>query len=234
MSLTALALGGAGILGYLGQQENSEAMVETNQANIDMTYDLANTSIQRRVRDAMEAGINPLYAVGAPTMSPTVPIQNPQPGNSLNHLANTLSQAASLASNSPNNMDTQMKLMNHELLKHQLAEAKKSNQMPPLFIEAFDPNPNSPTYRGKVWVFNPELETEGITSVIGTTYSNGVDAVKGLERQVESKLKKGYKNTSVINSKKLEILRALYKRYSIPKKIKQRVTNLIDYLETDK
>lgn len=230
MSMTALALGGAGILGYLGGQQNSEAMIDANQANIDMTYDLAQNSIQYRVDDALAAGINPIFALGAPTASPSVPIQNTQPGNSLNNLANTFSQAAALSANTPDNQQAKLKQMNFELMKLQLDEARKANEMPPLFIEAFDPNPNSPTYKGKVWVFNPELETEGITSVIGTTYSNGIDAVKGLEKQVTTKLSKGHKNAQVINSKKMEIMRSIYKRYSIPEKIKARAEKFFNWI----
>lgn len=72
------ALAGAAIstIGNLfGGSSASKATEAANRANIAMQMAFAKNAIQWKTEDAKKAGIHPIYALGAPTMSPSVAIQ---------------------------------------------------------------------------------------------------------------------------------------------------------------
>lgn len=73
--LSSLIGAGANLLGANMAQNRQE---EINNQNFQNNMWMAQHSIQYRVKDAEEAGINPLYAMGAPTMQ--APIMQVGPG----------------------------------------------------------------------------------------------------------------------------------------------------------
>lgn len=58
-----------GLMGASAQKDANERNQAAWQQNFDMQKKLASHGIRMRVEDAKEAGIHPLYALGAPTMS---------------------------------------------------------------------------------------------------------------------------------------------------------------------
>lgn len=64
--LGSLFSAGAGLLGGLLGKDSAEDAAEKNAA---LQREFAQNSIQWRVKDAKAAGVHPLYALGAPTMS---------------------------------------------------------------------------------------------------------------------------------------------------------------------
>lgn len=62
---TAISVGGSLLGGILGNNSQAKA----NKANIAFQREMGQNSIQWRVADANKAGVHPLYALGAPTMS---------------------------------------------------------------------------------------------------------------------------------------------------------------------
>lgn len=58
-----------GVLGYMGAREQNEVARETAANNISLQKDFAQQGIRWKVGDAKEAGIHPLYALGANTVS---------------------------------------------------------------------------------------------------------------------------------------------------------------------
>lgn len=191
ISVGAAILGSAG-LNMLGGNMQSQAIKDSNKANYNQSKEFAQNSIQWRVQDAIKAGVHPLYAMGAPTMSPSTAIQPVPNGAQIASQAgsNALSQYAALNPGNPDQMSEAMKAMNFKLLEHQLNEAEQSNKLPPLFIQAYDPNPKSKTFGEKVWLYNPDLEMEGIIPTVATVYPNINDAYQGLKKDVIETAKK--------------------------------------------
>lgn len=76
MDLGALAGAAISTIGNLfGGSSASKATEAANRANIAMQMAFAKNAIQWKTEDAKKAGIHPIYALGAPTMSPSVAIQ---------------------------------------------------------------------------------------------------------------------------------------------------------------
>jgi hypothetical protein len=186
------ALLGGSILGGIGADKAADkyaaATKAANLANIKYQREFAQHGIRWKVQDAIAAGIHPYYAMGAPTSSFNIPIQptaTPNTGNMLKSIGSGFNQYASIKNPGSTPMDIEMKTMNYKLLKDQVKQMEDQNKPPPLFIQAYDPNPNSKTYGQKVWIYNPDLEMEGIIPVMGTAYTNVQDAIKGLENKID-------------------------------------------------
>lgn len=146
--LGGIATLGSGLLNFFGGQnatdKNIAAQQQINDANWNHSLYMAQNSIQMKKADAEAAGISPLYAMGAPTMS-FAPAQVGAMGNQPNALAplattmrdlgQDLSRPAA-ATNSPvnklagvqaaqqtvgNTLDLENKKLNNEILKARLA-----------------------------------------------------------------------------------------------------------------
>lgn len=77
--------------GLLGRQSNEEQM----EANRAQQREFAQNSIQWRVNDARAAGIHPMYALGAPTMSPAIQTMQDPLGASISSMGQDISRAMS-------------------------------------------------------------------------------------------------------------------------------------------
>lgn len=230
ISLAGAFLGAAG-MGFAGGLMNSSAQRDANKRNAKMQYDFAQQGIQWRVNDAIKAGVHPYYAMGASTSSPSIPIQSDNPGQALTNMAGTFNQYANIVSNAPTGMEQQMEVMNHELMGLQLQEARKAGKAPPLFIQAYDSNPNSQTFGKKVWIYNPDLEMEGLIPVLGTAYSTLDEAVNELAKFKQNLENQGRKHLggtikpSPQLQKQIEagkkFLQDIGRRFSIPDFIKK-------------
>lgn len=60
---------------YAQERRNRKNRQNANAANVNLNKEFAQNSIQWRVEDAKQAGIHPLYAMGASTSSPTASIE---------------------------------------------------------------------------------------------------------------------------------------------------------------
>lgn len=65
--LGALGTGIGGILNYIGAKDAQSNAKDIATQNINTQYDFAQNGIKWKVNDATQAGINPLYAIGAST-----------------------------------------------------------------------------------------------------------------------------------------------------------------------
>ena len=119
---TAILLGTLGTLAGTGIQAGFNAW--ESQKNRDFQERMANTSIQRTIADAQQAGISPMLALGANgAYSPggsQASISEPQMANSVNGLINYITN--------DRKMDMLEKLQN-EKLEHdlQITQAKMNN-----------------------------------------------------------------------------------------------------------
>lgn len=97
LPLIAAGIGaGASLLGgYLGREHQEEQRAK-NEA---LQREFAQNSITWRVADAKKAGIHPLYAMGAPTMSPAVSVQSDPLAASLSSMGQDVSRAVRATSN---------------------------------------------------------------------------------------------------------------------------------------
>lgn len=92
----AIAAGGSLLSGIMGRESQEEHRAK-NEA---LQREFAQNSVQWRVADAKKAGIHPLYAMGAPTMSPAVGVQADPLAASLSSMGQDVSRAMT-ALNSP-------------------------------------------------------------------------------------------------------------------------------------
>lgn len=91
MDPLSLAIGaGVNLLGgFLGRQSQEDQRAK-NEA---LQREFAQNSVQWRVADAKKAGISPLYALGAPTMSPSVGVQGDPLGAALSSMGQDISRS---------------------------------------------------------------------------------------------------------------------------------------------
>lgn len=75
-----------GVVDYFGNKS-------ANDANKDMQYDFAKQGIRWKVEDAQAAGIHPLYALGAQTISPSPSFVGSTLGNSISNAGQDISRA---------------------------------------------------------------------------------------------------------------------------------------------
>lgn len=94
--LPAIATIGSGLLNFFGAQSAQDKAIQAqnaiNEQNWQHSLFMANNSVQMRAADAEKAGINKLYAIGAPTMSfaPAQVGAAGQPFNAMKPLADTM------------------------------------------------------------------------------------------------------------------------------------------------
>lgn len=132
----AISAGASLLGGFLGRdsQENQRASNEALQR------EFAQNSIQWRVADAKKAGIHPLYAMGAPTMSPSVSVQNDPLAASIGSMGADINRAMTATNNPVEKMTvtqtalqdmqlTNMALRN-DLLASQIAKLKQAGNPP--------------------------------------------------------------------------------------------------------
>ena len=113
--------------GLLSNFLNGNATQKANQANADLQREFAQNSIQWRVQDAQKAGIHPLYALGASTLSASPSFVGNQPidfGSSFSAMTanpsyNKELQSQTLAKN-------ELELKNLELQNARLAAETKA------------------------------------------------------------------------------------------------------------
>lgn len=95
-ALPAIATIGSGLLNFFGgqsaQDKAIQAQQQINEQNWQHSLYMANNSVQMRAEDAEKAGINKLYAIGAPTMSfaPSQVGAAGTPYNAMKPLADTM------------------------------------------------------------------------------------------------------------------------------------------------
>lgn len=121
---------GASLLGGILGRESQENQRASNEA---LQREFAQSSIQWRVEDAKKAGIHPMYALGAPSISPAVSVQNDPLAASVGSMGQDISRAM-LASNTAEGRETQFSnslqalgleraQLQNELLKTQIASS---------------------------------------------------------------------------------------------------------------
>lgn len=120
MALLETAIGaGASLAGGL---INARATRQANNANMQMQREFATSGIRMRVADANAAGIHPIYALGAPTMSPSVQVQaNTGLGDAMGQMGQNISRAASAV--------TTIDEKQAQLLDTQIEHQRLQNQM---------------------------------------------------------------------------------------------------------
>lgn len=146
--LSAITTVGSSLLNFFGGQSAQDKAIEAQQAinaqNWEHSLYMANNSVQMKKADAEKAGISPLYAMGAPTMS-FAPAQVGASGTPYNAMAplakgmHDLGQDVSRASSAPdttqskvagvltaqqtasNALDLESKSLQNQILKSRLA-----------------------------------------------------------------------------------------------------------------
>jgi len=92
MSFFGSLLGAVG--SFFGGKSEAKAQRESNERNYEMQKEFAQNGIQWKVKDAKKAGIHPLYAIGAPSMSASPSFAsegNSGIGQAAQHLGNAVS-----------------------------------------------------------------------------------------------------------------------------------------------
>lgn len=183
--LGAITSVGSGLLNFIGGQSAQDKAIEaqraTNAENWDHSLFMAKNSIQMRKADAEAAGIHPLYAMGAPTMS-FAPAQVGAAGVASNRMAPIAgamrdlgqdlgrSAAANVAPESKvaavvqgqqvvsNKLDLETKELQNQLLKARIANLTQPGTPPGAFPVPENPKPEQrpPLMAGGYrWKTNP-------------------------------------------------------------------------------
>lgn len=129
---------GASLLGgFLGRQHQDEQRARNEQ----LQREFAQSSIQWKVADAKKAGIHPLYALGAPSISPAVSVQGDPMASAVSSMGQDISRAVNATrSNEDRNdafsltvqkMQLQRMGLENELLSSQIARLR-DNTNPPM------------------------------------------------------------------------------------------------------
>lgn len=120
--LPALASAGANILGGILGRQHQDEQFERNAA---LQREFAQSGIQWKVADAKKAGIHPLYAMGAPSISPAVSVQGDPMGAALSSMGSDISRAA-LASSS---QETRNSAFNNQIASLTLERGQLQNEL---------------------------------------------------------------------------------------------------------
>ena len=99
------------MLDFIGGLLSDQSRERQNQANIDNQKLFAKKGLQWKAADAKAAGLHPLFAMGAPTMSFT---PNPVTGSGVGDALQTMARKAKTA---------KIDKLNQELLRQQIAES---------------------------------------------------------------------------------------------------------------
>lgn len=158
---------GASLLGGLFGQKQQDK-------NVQLQKEFAQSGIQWRVADAKKAGIHPLYALGAPTVQPSVSAFSPM-GAAVSSMGQDISRAVTATQNGSernNAMNQQLAALTlqragleNELLATRIAKLKGGQIGPPIptdspepFNVPEDPKPEQRPplmYGGSRWQTNP-------------------------------------------------------------------------------
>lgn len=121
---------GASLLGgFLGRESNADQMEQNRQ----LQREFAQSGIQWKVADAKKAGIHPLYALGAPTMSPAIQTMQDPLAASLSSAGQDIGRAIS-ATAAPEDRNTGVIMglaveragLQNELLRSQIARLRSA------------------------------------------------------------------------------------------------------------
>lgn len=149
--IDALIGGAASIAGGLinanSQKKTNEALMKDKQMDRDMQWSLANSGIQMKVSDAKQAGIHPLYALGAstPTYTPSsLSLTAPSPGSGLAAAGQNIGRALNATMNQGDRVDAFTKAsqalmlekgsLENQLLRSQINQANQAGNPPPMPI----------------------------------------------------------------------------------------------------
>lgn len=113
--------------GLLGRSSNEEQMEKNRQ----LQREFAQSGIQWKVEDAKKAGIHPLYALGAPTMSPAIQTMQDPVAGALSSMGQDISRST-FATAAPENRNAaiieslavERAGLQNEILKSQLARLR--------------------------------------------------------------------------------------------------------------
>lgn len=115
----SLIMAGSNLVGGL---LNNRAIRRANSANTAMSKEFAQNGIRWRVEDAKAAGLHPLYALGAPTMSPAFGVQaETGTGSALMNMGQDVSRAMRAG------MDGRE--LQEDIMREQLNNAKLQNEL---------------------------------------------------------------------------------------------------------
>lgn len=163
---------------------NRQAMQDMNTTNIEFSKN----EIQNRVRGAKEAGIHPLFALGAPSSTPVINAVTTQDDTG-SHIGEAVRSLGKLGDLPQTKLQDKMILdqqkqdiqesksredMNKAVRLKAIAETQKLNLPRSLYVQAIDNNPNSATYKKKIWVIDPEIaeSMDSMAANIATLYAN--------------------------------------------------------------
>lgn len=99
---------GANLLGGFLGRDSQESQRAKNEA---LQREFAQNAIQWRVADAKKAGIHPLYAMGAPTMSPSVGVQGDPLAASISSMGADIGRAMTAQNNPIEKMSVTQKAL---------------------------------------------------------------------------------------------------------------------------
>lgn len=146
----AIAAGASLLGGFLGR-ESQEDQRAKNEA---LQREFAQNSVQWRVADAKKAGIHPLYAMGAPTMSPAVGVQSDPLASSLSSMGQDVGRAMTALNNPAEKLSvTQAALeelqianmtLRNDYIAAQIAKLKQPGTPPGIPIGTADTVPVDP------------------------------------------------------------------------------------------
>jgi hypothetical protein len=194
---TGLNLGGA----YL----QSQAVMEANQANIDMQYDFAQNNMLWMADQAEQLGIHPLAALGYSGPSPSMPIQpNTAIGTALQDIGGQITNASIQSANQVVN-DPHIDFIENQMTEwaYVKMQAEKRN-FGNLFHIRHQNNPEYPGYGKTVLVPDPELQLEGIAPFHMLTIGNPAVMGKMLDAHMTSIPEKVFDLTSDATKNVLE------------------------------
>lgn len=178
----ALIMGGSSLL---GGALNNRAIRRANERNLQMQEEFARNGIRWRVEDAKAAGIHPLYALGASTMSPSYSVQAETGiGTGLQNMGQDLSRAMRAGMGVDELQESIMKeqltnqKLHNELLGIQINKARQPATIPLNFSGVQDSffdgqSPlmqNKPVQREHSSPFDP-ARSAGAVSDIGFVYT---------------------------------------------------------------
>jgi hypothetical protein len=137
---------GSALLGASSERDAQRRAEQQAQLERDTQREFAQNGIRWKVEDAKQAGIHPLYALGANTVAYNPVAINDTPSNAMANMGQDLSRAINATrtqserDNAVNDTANQLKLTNmklqNDLLASQIAKLQQT------------PNPPMPTYNG--------------------------------------------------------------------------------------
>lgn len=152
---SVLSAGTSLLGGYLGR-ESQEDQRAKNEA---LQREFAQNSVQWRVADAKKAGIHPLYAMGAPTMSPSVGVQNDPLASAIGGMGGDITRAATAMSSPVEKMNvTQTALEDMQLTNMALRNDLLASQIRKLNQPGNPPGVNPPIGDAGTVPVDPKIE----------------------------------------------------------------------------